>query len=524
MVKGSMRRFEDFLFTNRELVIAGFAVPASFAYRMAEGFGNWLHRTFRNTSARHDESVRAIQARVRAGHASGKRMCTARKPWKTMAIRTADFKQGLHQIPIDLRNVLEVDEERRIARVEPMVTMGQITHFLAPRGFALAVQVEMEDLTVGGLCMGVGIESSSHREGFLFETVEAFELVTAEGERVRATRDLNAGLFHALPWSHGTLGFLVSVELRMVPIESHVRLEHEPFHSMDAFCARLEALTASPRPPRFIEGFVFSKNSAAIVTGDFATPPQGARVNRINDWHKPWFYSHVAQSLKTGPVSEYVPTRHYFHRHTPSVFFQLKDIITFANKPWYRYLWAWMGAPKVSLMKLTMTRELRFQAFVHRVAQDILLPIEDLADSVRLSDQLFDIYPLWICPVRLFDHGAHEGFLRNPASGAASQIFVDVGIYGIPPSVKEGRYDQVRTSRRLEKFVRERGGYQMLYADICMTREEFEQMFEHRLYREMRRKHAAESALPEVYEKVLLESWLTERMRSDSQDDPGNPR
>jgi len=448
MVKGSMRRFEDFLFTNRELVIAGFAVPASFAYRMAEGFGNWLHRTFRNTSARHDESVRAIQARVRAGHASGKRMCTARKPWKTMAIRTADFKQGLHQIPIDLRNVLEVDEERRIARVEPMVTMGQITHFLAPRGFALAVQVEMEDLTVGGLCMGVGIESSSHREGFLFETVEAFELVTAEGERVRATRDLNADLFHALPWSHGTLGFLVSVELRMVPIESHVRLEHEPFHSMDAFCARLEAL----------------------------------------------------------------------------VFFQLKDIITFANKPWYRYLWAWMGAPKVSLMKLTMTRELRFQAFVHRVAQDILLPIEDLADSVRLSDQLFDIYPLWICPVRLFDHGAHEGFLRNPASGAASQIFVDVGIYGIPPSVREGRYDQVRTSRRLEKFVRERGGYQMLYADICMTREEFEQMFEHRLYREMRRKHAAESALPEVYEKVLLESWLTERMRSDSQDDPGNPR
>jgi len=443
-----MRRFEDFLFTNRELVIAGFAVPASFAYRMAEGFGNWLHRTFRNTSARHDESVRAIQARVRAGHASGKRMCTARKPWKTMAIRTADFKQGLHQIPIDLRNVLEVDEERRIARVEPMVTMGQITHFLAPRGFALAVQVEMEDLTVGGLCMGVGIESSSHREGFLFETVEAFELVTAEGERVRATRDLNADLFHALPWSHGTLGFLVSVELRMVPIESHVRLEHEPFHSMDAFCARLEAL----------------------------------------------------------------------------VFFQLKDIITFANKPWYRYLWAWMGAPKVSLMKLTMTRELRFQAFVHRVAQDILLPIEDLADSVRLSDQLFDIYPLWICPVRLFDHGAHEGFLRNPASGAASQIFVDVGIYGIPPSVREGRYDQVRTSRRLEKFVRERGGYQMLYADICMTREEFEQMFEHRLYREMRRKHAAESALPEVYEKVLLESWLTERMRSDSQDDPGNPR
>ena len=498
----------DFLSNNRGLIIAGFVVPASFVYRNIENLRKQICRMLRNASIEHDAAVKAIQAHVRAGYAGGNLMCTARKPWKTMSVRTAEFKKDMHQVSIDLCNVLEIDEKSLIVRAEPMVTMGDITSFLVPRGFALAVQAEMDDLTLGGLCMGIGIATSSHREGCLFETVEAFEIVTADGKLVRATRDRNADLFQALPCSHGTLGFLVSVELQIVPIQSHVKLDYEPFHSINAFCARIEELTASPDAPRFIEGLVFSKDSGVILIGDYATPPRSARVNRINDYYKPWFYSHVAQCLKTGATSEYIPARHYFHRHTPSVYFQLKELITFANTPWYRYLWAWMGAPKVSLLKLTVTRDLRRQAFENRVVQDIMVPVEDLAESVRLSNELFDIYPLWVGPVRLFDHGTNEGFLRNPANGGASQMFVDLGIFGIPPKAKAGDYDQVPTALRLEKFVRERGGYQMLYADICMTRAEFEQMFEHRLYRDMRSKYAAENAFPEVYDKVIPESWL----------------
>ncbi len=509
--------FTDLLVRNRGLVIAGFAVPMSFVYSNAERLAKFLHRKFGNAEVGHDEAVRAIQAQVKAGNASGQLMCTARSPWKTMSVRTAEFKKDMRRVSIDLHGILELDEKRQIVKVEPMVTVGDITRFLVPRGFALAVQGEMDDLTLGGMCMGIGIATSSHREGCLFETVEAFEIVTADGELVRATRDRNADLFHALPCSHGTLGFLVSVELRIVPAQSHVRLDYEPFHSLDAFCARLQELTASPDAPRFIEGLVFSEDSGVILVGNYAKPPaRGARVNRINDFFKPWFYSHAAQCLKTGATSEYIPTRHYFHRHTPSLYFQLKDLIPFANNRWYRYLWAWMGAPKVSLLKLTTTRELRRQAFYNRVAQDIMVPIGDLAESLRLISGSFDIWPLWVGPVRLFDHGANEGFLRNPANGGASQMFVDVGIFGIPPSVMAGSYDQVSTARRLEKFVRERGGYQMLYADICMTRTEFEEMFEHRLYREMRRKYAAENTFPEVYDKIVPEDWLRESVREES--------
>lgn len=501
------RALEDLLTNHRAAVIFGFAVPASFVWNVVEGTQNRFYRRFLNTDRHHDEAVRQIQAAVRAGRASGKRMCTARAPWKTMSIRTATFKEDCAQIPIDLRNVLHVDHERGVVRCEPMATMGDLTAFLVPHGYALAVQVEMDDLTVGGLCMGVGIETSSHRAGFLHESVEAYEVITADGELRRCTRTEHADLYHALPWSHGTLGFLVAVELKIVPIASHVRLTYHPFHSLEAFAARFQELAESPTPPTLLEGLVFSPTEAVLMTGEYAAPGADGPVNPIGRWHKPWFHSHAAASLQRGAHTEYVPVRHYFHRHTPSVFFQLKDLIPFANTAWYRWLFGWMGAPKISMMKLSMTRRLRQQAFDNRVAQDILVPMSELLPSLRFVIPRFEIFPMWICPVRLFDHGAHEGFLRNPPHGQ-SEMYVDVGIYGIPPAVERGAWHAVPTLRELEAFCRERRGYQMLYADLFMSPDEFEQMFEHGHYRQMRDKYGATSAFPEVYEKVAPESWL----------------
>ena len=41
-----------------------------------------------------------------------------------------------------------------------------------------------------------------------------------------------------------------------------------------------------------------------------------------------------------------------------------------------------------------------------------------------------------------------------------------------------------------------------------MTREEFEEMFNHRYYESMRKKYHAEHVFPDVFEKVTPESWL----------------
>lgn len=56
--------------------------------------------------------------------------------------------------------------------------------------------------------------------GLYQESVIAYEVVLADGSLVRATRDNEySDLYHTLPWSHGTLGFLVALELQIIKIK-----------------------------------------------------------------------------------------------------------------------------------------------------------------------------------------------------------------------------------------------------------------------------------------------------------------
>jgi len=85
-----------------------------------------------------------------------------------MSFRSSLYKVNNKRNQIDLnalRDIIELDEKNQTVRVEPLVNMGQLSRFLIPLGWTLQVLPEMDDLTVGGLIMGFGIESSSHKYG-----------------------------------------------------------------------------------------------------------------------------------------------------------------------------------------------------------------------------------------------------------------------------------------------------------------------------------------------------------------------
>lgn len=500
-----------FLTRNRGMIIFLFAVPFSFLYNKKEQIQSWIYRTFFASPKKHDQRVANISHLVKSAAKSGKKLVTARPTWKTMSNRKSNFKDDCVQIPLNLKDILHLDKENLTITVEPMVTMADITRFLVPKGYALAVQVEMDDLTVGGLCMGVGIETSSHRYGFLFETISAYEIVTATGEIIKATADNHAELFHTLPWSHGTLGFLVGVTLQIIPIKKYVKVDYLPFHNLKELTQEFEALSKAKDGPTYLEGLMFSEQEGVIMCGNFDDGKNRSNTNYINRSYKRWFYEYVGEFLNKGKGTDWIPARHYFHRHTPSVFFQLKDLIPFANKAWYRYLFAWLGAPKVSLMKFSMTKELRKRAFANRVAQDILVPIPNMEEGISMIHQDYNIYPLWLCPVRIYDKKECSSLIPRPqnCNKDGYEMYIDVGIYGIPAGVgsKDG-WDSVYHGRKLEHYNISKGGFQMLYADIFMTKKEFETMFPHSLYRKVRADYGADKIFPEVYEKVIPEKWL----------------
>lgn len=63
------------------------------------------------------------------------------------------------------------------------------------------------------------------------------------------------------------------------------------------------------------------------------------QLNEISRWYKPWFYEHVKSCLSKGGFEECIPLCDYYHRHTKSIFWELKVTFnlyhTFTGKTQY---------------------------------------------------------------------------------------------------------------------------------------------------------------------------------------------
>ncbi|XP_046745522.1 delta(24)-sterol reductase-like isoform X1 [Diprion similis] len=488
--------FEHVLINYRWLFAIFFLMPLSLGFDIFNHTRNWIVFKMSSAPKFHENKIRDVQRQVKKWKESGadRQMCTARPGWQTMSFRQPRYKSSMFKVNVNLVDVLEVNVGEQYVRVEPMVTMGQLTATLGPLGWTIPVLPEIDDLTVGGLVMGTGIETSSHKHGLFQHICRAFEVVLCDGSIVRCTKENDPDLFYSIPWSHGTLGFLLSVEIQIVPALKYVKLEYEPVKSLKEACEVFRRQTLKKDDNQFVEGLMFSKERGVIMTGNMVSEADEDLVNRIGRWYKPWFFKHVESKFDGGPRTEYIPLRDYYHRHTRSLFWELQDIIPFGNNPIFRLLVGWMMPPKVSLLKLTQTAATKKLYEENHIIQDMLVPIEHLEDSILKFHQAVQVYPLWLCPFKLT---AEPGLVNSRTSD--DRMYVDIGVYGVP---KVKGFKPVESTRDIEEFVRKVNGYQMLYADTYTTRMEFRKMFDHTLYDKVRDRLQCKIAFPEVYDKV----------------------
>ena len=88
------------------------------------------------------------------------------------------------------------------------------------------------------------------------------------------TQEENSDLFHAVPWSCGSLGFLVAAEIKIVPAKSWVKLNYEPVRGLENICKRFTEVSEN-KQNTFVEGLQYSLDTAVIMTGtmtDHAEP------------------------------------------------------------------------------------------------------------------------------------------------------------------------------------------------------------------------------------------------------------
>src|ERR1700753_1170983 len=143
-------------------------------------------------------------------------------------------------------HVLSVDPVARTARVGGMTTYEDLCDATLPHQLMPLVVPQLKTITLGGAVTGLGIESTSLRNGMPHESVTALEILTGDGRVVRATADNeHADLFRGFPNSYGTLGYSLSLTIELEPVRPYGQLRHFPFDSAEACLEAVRQIAAS---------------------------------------------------------------------------------------------------------------------------------------------------------------------------------------------------------------------------------------------------------------------------------------
>lgn len=86
-----------------------------------------------------------------------------------------------------------------------------------------------------------------------------------------------------MPWSCGTLGFLVAAEIKIVPAKSWVKLRYEPVRGLENICKRFTE-ASQDKQNTFVEGLQYTLDSAVIMTGTLTehAEPHKVRISFTN--------------------------------------------------------------------------------------------------------------------------------------------------------------------------------------------------------------------------------------------------
>jgi FAD/FMN-containing dehydrogenase len=403
-----------------------------------------------------------------------------------------------------LGRVIEIDPERRIAEVEGMTTFEDFTDAALSKGLRPPVVPELKTITVGGAVSGVGIEASSFRYGLVHETVEEMEILCGDGT-IRICRPDNeyADLFHAIPNSYGTLGYILRLRVRLLPASPFVRLTHRRFTDRAPFLAALVAACAQgPDAPDFVEGVAFTPNDFVLTTA--RQTPEGGPVS---DYKGMQIYYHSLRSR----TEDLLTIRDFLWRWDPDWFWCSRSFGM--QNPLLRLLFGRWMLRSSSYWKLKSLYERwkvgeranAIRKALHRpvellepVIQDIEIPIENTPEFLDFFFREIDIRPCWICPLRPLAAAADWTlFAMKPGA-----LYLNFGFWGSVQTSSEKSAGHF--NRRVERTVQELGGRKSLYSQSFFPEDEFRRLYNGAAYQKLKAKYDPQGAFEDLYRKTVL--------------------
>jgi len=170
-----------------------------------------------------------------------------------------------------LTNVISVDQDARTADVAGMCTYEDLVAATLPYGLSPLVVPQLKTITLGGAVAGLGIESTSFRNGLPHESVLEMDILTGTGELLAVSPHEHPDLFRAYPNSYGTLGYSTRLRIELEPIKPFVALRHVRFGSLNDLTTAMDRIIETGGfdgvPVDYLDGVVFSATESYLTVG-----------------------------------------------------------------------------------------------------------------------------------------------------------------------------------------------------------------------------------------------------------------
>jgi hypothetical protein len=125
---------------------------------------------------------------------------------------------GALMLDLSGMKALRVDPDTKTIRAQPGLTLGEFDS--ATQAFGLATTLGVMSTTgIAGLTLGGGLGWLNGRDGLACDNLISADVVTADGQVLRASTNENAGLFWGLRGGGGNFGIVTSFEYQLHPVD-----------------------------------------------------------------------------------------------------------------------------------------------------------------------------------------------------------------------------------------------------------------------------------------------------------------
>jgi FAD/FMN-containing dehydrogenase len=396
------------------------------------------------------------------------------------------------------------------ADVQGMCTYEQLVATTLPKGYMPYVVPQLRTITLGGAVTGLGIESTSFRNGLPHESVLELDVLTGAGELVTARpTGEHADLYAAFPNSYGSLGYGVRLRIALAAVHPYVALRNVRFTDLDELVATLGAVISDGHfdgePVDFLDGVVFAPTEGYLVLGRWADD-----VPAASDYTGQGIYYRSLRERDRDALT----VHDYLWRWDTDWFWCSRAFG--AQHPAVRRLWP-ASLRRSDVYHRIVAMEGRYQVAARmdrwrgrpereRVVQDVEVPLASTADFLRWFAANVELAPVWLCPLRVRRDGP-SGPLADGAQPwplyplRVGETYVNVGFWGTVPIAAGGADGDV--NRRIEQAVAGFGGHKSLYSDAYYDEAEFWSRYGGAAYRPVKQRYDPDGRLLDLYAKAV---------------------